>query len=144
MATALDYTAVPKDKDDVRVLDRSQTVSDHQDRPALCRTFNGRLHQLLGLRVKAGRGFIEKQQLWVPYQGTGYAYTLLLASAQCQPFLSYLRVVTYSSQSSSLALGTKGKCEKITVRKGYDKVVNLCVTTRLVYLLGGHAVRVDP
>lgn len=82
MAAALNYTPVPKDKDDVGILHRSQTVGNYQNRPALCRTLNCSLHQLLGLRVKTGRGFVEKQNLWVPYQCTGYAYTLLLASAQ--------------------------------------------------------------
>jgi hypothetical protein len=50
-------------------------------------------YKLFGLGIKSGRGLVEKEDLRVSYDGTGYCYTLPLPPGDLGAHLPYMGVI---------------------------------------------------
>lgn len=68
--------------DDIRLLDRAESVGDRNRRAPLRGRVERRLHNLLALRVERAGGLVEEEDLGVSDQCAGDCNTLLLASGE--------------------------------------------------------------
>lgn len=68
--------------DDIRLLDGAQAMRHRDGGAALRGLVQGRLHNLLRLRVQRAGGFVEEEDLGVAEQGARDGDTLFLASGQ--------------------------------------------------------------
>ena len=59
MGSALDDGSVVEYQDQVRVLDRGESVGDHKDRLSGCQLLIGQLDLVLVLRVGEGGGLVQ-------------------------------------------------------------------------------------
>lgn len=80
MASLLKQLALSQNKNDIRILHRSQSMSNHNHCAALSGSLKRSLHELLALGIKRASSFIKEQNLRVSNERAGNCYTLLLAS----------------------------------------------------------------
>lgn len=93
MRAHLQHPPLPKDIDDIRVLNRRQTMR-HRDRGAALRDFLQRGRDLLlALRVERRGGLVEDQHLGVPDDGPRDGDALLLPARQRDAAGAHVRVV---------------------------------------------------
>ncbi len=65
-----------EDVNHIRLLDRTQPMSDGDGSPTLGRRVERRLHHFFRLRVQSRRGFVEEEDLGVAEEGAGDGYAL--------------------------------------------------------------------
>lgn len=82
VGTTFHYSALVEHIDNVGFLNGTQAMRHGDGRPTLSGSVESRLHHLLGLGVKSGGCFIEKQDLRIANEGAGNGDSLFLATRQ--------------------------------------------------------------
>ena len=85
--------ALVQHHDAVRLLDRSQPVSDHQGGAILRGPFQRLLHQLFRFSVQGAGGFVQQQQRRILQNGAGDGDALALAAGQTHAAFAQIGVV---------------------------------------------------
>lgn len=117
MTPALDNTPLIHDENQIGLLDRRQTVGDHQRRTPLHHLIQGSLDMPLGLRVQRRGRFVENQQGCILEQRTGNGQALALASRKQHSVLTHQRFVTLRHLLDKL--GRIGiRCGPLTASRG--------------------------
>lgn len=83
-----------KHEDDISILNRRQSMSNHNHSPRLLRFLKHSLHRPLRLRVQVRCRFVEQQQPRISDKSPGYGDTLLLATGKSDTLRTHRGVVT--------------------------------------------------
>lgn len=86
MRALLRDTSLLKDINNIRFLNRTETMSDSNRRAAFGSFVERRLHHLLGLGVQGTGRFVEEEDLRVLEQGTRDGYALFLTAGEESAF----------------------------------------------------------
>lgn len=123
MTTLLQQLPLAKNKNDIGILHRRETMRNDQHGPPLARALKGRLHEPLALGVEGARRLVEEEDLGLADERAGNGDALLLAAGEGDAAGAYVGVV---------ALG-----------EGDDEFVDRGVAAGLVELFVGDGFGVD-
>ena len=88
MGSSLHDTTTIEDEDTVHMLDRGQTVSNHQGGLTSDEFREGPLDEMFVLGISEGCGLIEDDDRGILQQSSSQCYTLLFTTREVYPLLS--------------------------------------------------------
>ena len=118
VGSSIDHNSFLKNHDAIGLLNRGQTVGDHQDRSSLHRLLQTELDGSLGFSIEGTGGFIQQQQRWIAKHCPGNGDSLKLSTRNIgSPFLELGVIPTGQGADEIVRIGQTSRIAHLVVRR---------------------------